>query len=147
MRAARFRSPTCSLALSRGESHLLLADGAYFSLDKPELQTLARLIEEARALQDSPNGALRISRFQAGLWDELTELGVIDHQAAAWQQQVQGLLSADAVDRAEPPAGLQAGCAPTSRTGSTGWRSCGSTSSAGSSPTTWGSARRCSPWR
>ena len=42
---ARSRSPTCSLALSRGESHLLLADGAYFCLDKPELQALARLIE------------------------------------------------------------------------------------------------------
>ena len=40
------------LALSRGEPHLLLPDGAYFSLDKPELQALARLIEEARALQD-----------------------------------------------------------------------------------------------
>ena len=35
------------LALSRGEPHLLLADGAYFSLHKPELQALARLIEEA----------------------------------------------------------------------------------------------------
>ena len=45
------------VALSRGEPHLILPDGAYFSLDKPELQALARLIEEARALQDSPAGA------------------------------------------------------------------------------------------
>ena len=37
-----------------GETYLLLPDGAYFSLEKPELQVLARLIEEARALQDSP---------------------------------------------------------------------------------------------
>ena len=44
------------LALSRGEPYLLLPDGAYFSLDKPELRALARLIEEARALQDSPAG-------------------------------------------------------------------------------------------
>ena len=42
------------LALSRDEPYLLLPDGAYFSLDKPELHALARLIEEARALQDSP---------------------------------------------------------------------------------------------
>ena len=40
------------IALSRGESHLLLPDGAYFSLDKPELRQLASLIEEARALQE-----------------------------------------------------------------------------------------------
>jgi len=95
------------LALSRGEPHLLLPDGAYFALDKPELQTLARLIEEARTLQDSPAGPLRISRYQAGFWEELAGLGVIGHQAAAWREQVQGLLSADGTGQAEPPAGLQ----------------------------------------
>ena len=96
------------VALSRGEPHLLLPDGAYFSLQKPELQALARLIEEARALQDSPGGQLKISRFQAGLWDELTELGVVSRQASAWQQQVQGLLSLGAIEREEPPAALKA---------------------------------------
>jgi len=101
------------IALSRGDSHLLLPGGAYFSLHKPELQRLARLIEEARALQDAPpEGPLRISRFQAGLWDELVALGVADRQAQAWQQQVQGLLSIAAVDRREPPAGLQARLRP-----------------------------------
>ena len=85
------------VALASGQSHLLLPDGAYFSLDKPELVALARLIEEARALTDQPaalDGPLRISRFQAGLWDELAGLGVVRHQAAAWQRQVQGLLLA-----------------------------------------------------
>jgi superfamily II DNA or RNA helicase len=96
------------LALSRGEPHLLLPDGAYFSLDKPELQALARLIEEARALQESPAGPLRISRYQAGFWEELSALGVIGHQAAAWQEQVQGLLSAGSVAQTPPPAGLRA---------------------------------------
>ena len=81
------------LALSRGDDYLLLDNGAYFSLDKPGLQALARLIEEARALQDRPADSLRISRFQAGLWAELAELGVVSHQAAAWQRQVGGLLA------------------------------------------------------
>jgi superfamily II DNA or RNA helicase len=100
------------VALSRGESHLLLANGAYFSLQKPELQTLARLIEEAQALQDSPDGGLKISRFQAGLWDELTELGVVSHQATAWQQQVRGLLAIDSIERQELPATLRARLRP-----------------------------------
>jgi SNF2 family DNA or RNA helicase len=100
------------LALSRGEQHLLLADGAYFSLQKPELQALARLIEEARALQDTPAGQLRISRYQAGLWDELAGLGVVGHQAAAWQEQVSGLLSPELVRRADPPAVLRARLRP-----------------------------------
>ena len=88
------------VALSEGRSHLLLPDGAYFSLEKPELTALARLIEEARALQDSPPGEVRISRFQASLWAELAALGVVRHQAETWRQQVGGLL---AIDRAEPP--------------------------------------------
>jgi len=100
------------LALSQGESHLLLADGAYFSLQKPELQTLARLIEEARGLQDSPRGTLKISRFQAGLWDELTELGVVSHQARAWQEQVQGLLSIGTIESVQPPTALTAQLRP-----------------------------------
>ena len=131
-------------ALAAGESHLLLPDGAYFSLHKPELQALRTLIEEARALQDSPSGPLRLSRFQAGLWEELAALGVVDAQARAWQQQVAGLLAIDGVggDRTARPTSARS-CAPTSVTGSTGCASSGGTGSAACSPTTWGWARRC----
>ncbi|HEX9042865.1 MAG TPA: DEAD/DEAH box helicase [Trebonia sp.] len=100
------------VALAHGQSHLLLADGAYFSLDKPELTALARLIGEARALQDRPDGGLRISRFQAGLWEELSALGVVGHQAAAWQAQVRGLLSVDQIDAVPVPAAISARLRP-----------------------------------
>jgi len=99
-------------ALASGQSHLLLPDGAYFSLDKPELAALARLIREARALQERPGAALRISRFQAGLWEELAGLGVIGHQALAWQRQVRELLSVSAVGETRPPATLRARLRP-----------------------------------
>ena len=117
------------VALASGQSHLLLPDGAYFSLDKPELVALARLIEEARALTDQPaalDGPLRISRFQAGLWDELAGLGVVRHQAAAWQRQVQGLLNfspggaappGPSVEHAAPPAALDSLLRPYQRAG------------------------------
>jgi hypothetical protein len=95
------------VALASGQSHLLLPDGAYFSLDKPELAALARLIEEARALQDRPDGPLRISRFQAGLWEELAALGAVTRQARAWQRQVEGLLSVSMAGQTEPPAVLR----------------------------------------
>jgi superfamily II DNA or RNA helicase len=104
-------------ALAAGESHLLLPDGAYFSLHKPELQTLRALIEEARALQDSPSGPLRLSRFQAGLWDELVALGVVDAQAHAWQQQVTGLLALDGLCPVELPAGFRGQLRPYQREG------------------------------
>ena len=98
------------VALSRGESYLLLGNGAYFSLDKPGLQALAALIEEARALQDRPADGLRISRFSAGLWAELAELGLVSSQAAQWQRQVDGLLAfagaGNAVGAGEAGAGV-----------------------------------------
>jgi superfamily II DNA or RNA helicase len=100
------------VALARNSSHLLLADGAYFSLEKPELEALRRLIDEARALQENPDGPLRISRFQAGLWDEFAALGVIQAQAQAWQRQVGGLLALGSIEPASPPATLSAHLRP-----------------------------------
>ncbi|OHV37091.1 MULTISPECIES: DEAD/DEAH box helicase [Pseudofrankia] len=94
------------VALDRGDEYLLLPGGAYFSLRKPELAALRRLIEEARALGDRSGDSPRISRFQAGLWEELATLGVVERQAAAWREQVGGLLSATAprADLAAPAA-------------------------------------------
>ncbi|HEV7976202.1 DEAD/DEAH box helicase [Amycolatopsis sp.] len=100
------------LALANAESHMLLPDGAYFSLEKPELQTLRKLIEEARALQDAPGDRLKISRFQVGLWDELSALGVVGRQARAWKEQLAALRSIDTVDSTEPPATLLANLRP-----------------------------------
>ena len=79
-------------ALAAGETRMLLPSGAYFSLDLPELHQLRALIEEARSLQDNKDAPLQISRFQAGLWDELAHLGIVDEQAAAWREAVGGLL-------------------------------------------------------
>jgi superfamily II DNA or RNA helicase len=100
------------VALSRDEPHLLLSDGAYFSLEKPELRALRQLIDEARALADEPAGALRISRFQAGLWEELAGLGVVESQAREWQRQVDGLLALDHVAPVAAPASLSAQLRP-----------------------------------
>ena len=79
-------------ALAAGQTKMLLPSGAYFSLDLPELHQLRALIEEARSLQDNKDAPLQISRFQAGLWDELAQLGIVDQQAAAWRSAVGGLL-------------------------------------------------------
>ncbi|WP_405058334.1 DEAD/DEAH box helicase [Kribbella sp. NBC_01505] len=99
-------------ALTAGQSYLLLLSGAYFSLDKPELQTLRALVEEAKALQDSPSGNLKISRFQVSLWDELEALGVVGRQAKAWKQQLTALRSVDPAVRTELPATIQASLRP-----------------------------------
>lgn len=103
---------TVFTALASGQSHLLLADGAYFALDKPELVKLRQLIEEARALTDTEDAPPRISRFQAGLFDELAELGVVTRQAEAWQHQVGGLRALHGVEPVPAPTGLCAELRP-----------------------------------
>ncbi|MCV6986967.1 DEAD/DEAH box helicase [Mycobacterium shinjukuense] len=103
---------TVFTALASGQSHLLLADGAYFALDKPELVKLRRLIEEARALTDAEQGPPRISRFQVGLFDELAELGVVTRQAEEWRRQVDGLRALQGVAPVPVPRGLRAQLRP-----------------------------------
>ena len=136
-------------ALAAGQTRMLLPSGAYFSLDLPELHQLRALIDEARILQDNQgkDAPLQISRFQAGLWDELAQLGIVDEQAAAWREAVGGLLEGgvqgpaaarDAERRAAPvPAGRA----------STGSASSTATGSAGCWPMTWAWARPSRRWR
>jgi SNF2 family DNA or RNA helicase len=107
-------------ALASGESHMLLEDGAHFSLLEPRLQSLRALIEEARALTESPSAPLRISRYQAGLWAEFAALGVVTEQAQAWQRQVGALLELDALAEHDPPAALASHLRPYQRDGF-GW--------------------------
>lgn len=99
-------------ALSAGESHMLLPDGAYFSLEDERLRKLRRLIEEARALSDGPENELRISPYQVGLWSELAELGVVSGQAEDWQRQADKLLSLDSLAEHELPEGIEAELRP-----------------------------------
>ena len=75
-------------ALARGETRMMLEDGAHFALTDPRLVALRTLIEEARELADSPGATPRISRFQTGLWDELEQLATHTVQAERWQQAV-----------------------------------------------------------
>jgi superfamily II DNA or RNA helicase len=75
-------------ALARGETRMMLEDGAHFALTDPRLMQLRALIEEARELVDSPGATPRISRFQTGLWDELKQLATHTVQAERWREAV-----------------------------------------------------------
>jgi SNF2 family DNA or RNA helicase len=99
-------------ALATGESHLVLPSGTWFDVRRPEFERLRRLIEEARGLQDADRPGLRISRYQAGLWEELVELGVVAEQSERWARDVQGLLAIDSAAPPPVPAGLAAELRP-----------------------------------
>lgn len=78
-------------ALDRGADRILLGNGTYFSLRRPEFKTLRTLIAEARELDDT-GGELRINRHQAGLFSELESLAASVHTTARWDAQVRSLL-------------------------------------------------------
>jgi superfamily II DNA or RNA helicase len=105
------------VALAGGQTHLILPSGTYFSLDREELRQLAVLIAEARDLDDNPGETLRISRFQASLWEDLQSLAVVTAQAREWERSVRALTGTD--DRSEHavPAMLHATLRPYQLTG------------------------------
>ena len=101
------------IALARGDDAMLLDSGVWFPLDQPELQTLRKLIEEARELTDTPPGEqLRVSAFQAGWWEQLVELGVVARQSARWRESVDGLLSLADHSEEVVPVGVRASLRP-----------------------------------
>ncbi len=106
------------VAVSRGEEFLVLDTGVYLPLDRPELEVLRGLIEEARLLGDDGGGSLQINRVQSALWEELVQLGVVGQQAERWIRAVEALAplaaSADGSGAAGPavPAGVRAELRP-----------------------------------
>jgi superfamily II DNA or RNA helicase len=99
-------------ALAAGRTRLVLLSGTWFSLQRPEFEQLRLLIEEARALRDVPGDGVQISRFQAGLWEQLMGLGVVDEQSERWTREVKGLLDAETAPPPPAPAGLAAELRP-----------------------------------
>ena len=92
-------------ALDRNQDRILLGNGTYFSLNRPEFSALRTLIEEARTLNET-GGELRINRHQAGLFSELESLASSVETVASWDAQVKSLLAlVEAADHAGETAG------------------------------------------
>ncbi len=103
--------PDVFRALDSGESRMILPGGAYFTLDRPELDALRSLISEAKALTDKPGDGLRINRYQISWWDELVECGVVGQQAAEWDRHITAMRT-DRPTAADLPHGLRATLRP-----------------------------------
>lgn len=94
--------------LSSGATHMLLADGVYFTLDTPELVRLAELIAEARALGEIESGKVHAGSYNVTLWEEMLALGVVDEQVAVWQRNLTRLSNACPPMPVDVPQTLQA---------------------------------------
>ena len=94
-------------AVATGEPEVLLESGTWVSIDRPEIETLARLMEEGRELADpQAQGELRVSALHAGYYEVLESLGVIERATARWKERVGRLLErARAAEVAGEPSG------------------------------------------
>ncbi len=100
------------VALTEGQDFLILETGVYFSLDRPEFVQLRELIEESKVLHDHHRPELSINRFQASLWEDLTNLGVAIDQSARWEQTVRGLTDVSTIEDVDVPETLGATLRP-----------------------------------
>ncbi len=105
------------VAVAESQTHLILPSGTYFALDTPELRALAELVAEARTLQESAGSTVRVGRFQAALWDELAQLGVLAGRARQWEESVRALLDAAGQTEIPLPEELDATLRPYQVTG------------------------------
>jgi len=110
------------VALASGQEVLITDTGVCVALDRPEFAALRTLIDEARALAEpaeteEPPARLSISKFQAGLWEELLQLGIVIDQSAAWAQTVGGLIDVEGVEEVAVPETLRAELRPYQREG------------------------------
>ena len=94
-------------AVATGEPEVLLESGTWVSIDRPEIEALARLMEEGRELADpQAQGELRVSALHAGYYEVLESLGVIEQATARWKERVGRLLErARAAEAAGEPFG------------------------------------------
>lgn len=80
-------------AVATGEPEVLLESGTWASIDRPEIEALARLMEEGRELADpQAHGELRVSALHAGYYEVLESLGVIGRATVRWNERVGRLL-------------------------------------------------------
>lgn len=99
-------------ALAVNETHLLLDDGSYFSLDDPAFDSLRELLAEAAALDGFTPENPQISRYQTALYDDLEELADDVAEDPAWSGLVQGLREIDTIAEVAVPDTVNAELRP-----------------------------------
>ena len=108
------------VALTKGNSHVLLDNGVHFPLRDGHFDELLALIDESRLLLEAPEGALRVGKAQTATWSELGRLGLLAGQAAEWSRRARAVVAAPTTTDHEVPRGITATLRPYQRTGF-GW--------------------------
>ncbi|MBG6085257.1 DEAD/DEAH box helicase [Zhihengliuella flava] len=104
-------------ALARGETRMLMPDKTWFSLEQPLFDKLRALVTEATALTDTTAEELKITRYQASLWEELDALAANSEGPDSWYAGVGSLLNFAEQREVTLPPGLRADLRPYQKDG------------------------------
>lgn len=99
-------------ALAQGQSHLILDDGSFFSLENPVFDRLRELLAEANALDGFSPENPQISRYQTALYDELEDLADDVADDPRWSELMDGLRNLDAIAEVAVPGTVNAQLRP-----------------------------------
>lgn len=99
-------------ALAQEQSHLILDDGSFFSLENPVFDRLRELLAEANALDGFSPENPQISRYQTALYDELEDLADDVADDPRWSELMDGLRDLDAVAEVAVPETVNAQLRP-----------------------------------
>lgn len=83
--------PDVLAAVTRDDEFLVLPSGLYVALDRPEFARLHEVVAAAAQLREGDEDRVSVGTTDLSVWAELTELGVVDAQAATWVQRALAL--------------------------------------------------------
>ncbi len=99
-------------ALAQEQSHLILDDGSFFSLENPAFDRLRELLAEANALDGFSPENPQISRYQTALYDELEDLADDVADDPRWTALMDGLRGLDTIAEVAVPETVNAQLRP-----------------------------------
>jgi len=78
-------------ALKADDEYLVLNNGKMVNLRHTAFNKMRQLLAEAAHFAEPKSGGFKMSRFQAGWWDEFKDLGIIEKQSKEWENATEGL--------------------------------------------------------
>lgn len=94
--------PDVLAAVTRGDEFLVLPSGLYVALDRPEFARLHEVVAAAAQLRERDDGRVSVGTTDLSVWAELTELGVVDAQAATWTDRAVALRDLTEIPQPDP---------------------------------------------
>lgn len=96
------------VALKKGERYIFLENGTMIDFHHNDFSDLKKLLKEAEHMMEPESKSISVGVFQAGWFDELMKLGIINKEVKGWKNKMNALLDFKRIESLEKVEGLQA---------------------------------------